>query len=84
MDTFFHHPDELHREVAQAGFAVRGIYGVEGPAWLAPDFEGWWNNPVYQERLLQIVRILETEPSLLGVSAHLIAVAEKQKVRRVV
>ncbi len=84
MDTFFHHPDELRQEVAQAGFAVRGIYGVEGPAWLLRDFEEWWNNPVYRERLLQIARTLESEPSLLGVSAHLIAVAEKQKVRRVV
>ena len=77
MDTFFHHPDELRREVAQAGFAVRGIYGVEGPGWLLRDFEEWWNNPEYQERLLRIARILETEPSLLGVSAHLIAMAEK-------
>jgi SAM-dependent methyltransferase len=83
-DTFFHHPDELRQEVAQAGFAVRGIYGVEGPGWLLRDFETWWNNPEYRDRLLRIARTLETEPSLLGVSAHLIAVAEKQKVRRVV
>ncbi len=76
-DTFFHHPDELHNEVAQAGFVVRGIYGVEGPCWLLHDFEDWWNNKEYQVRLLQIARTLETEPSLLGASAHLIAVAEK-------
>ncbi len=77
METFFHHPAELHQEVAQTGFAVRGIYGVEGPGWLLPDFEEWWNQPQYRERLLQIARTLETEPSLLGVSAHLIAVANK-------
>lgn len=83
-DTFFHHPDELRQEAAQAGFAVRGIYGVEGPAWLLRDFEAWWNNPEYQERLLQIARTLETESSILGVSAHLIAVAEKKRTRKVV
>ncbi len=77
MDTFFHHPDELRQEAAQAGFAVGGIYGVEGPAWLLRNFEEWWNSPLYQGRLLQIARTLESEPSLLGVSAHLIAVAEK-------
>jgi hypothetical protein len=77
MDTFFHHPDELRQEVAQAGFAVRGVYGVEGPGWLLSDVDAWWGNEEYRERLLHIARTLETEPSLLGVGAHLIAVAEK-------
>jgi ubiquinone/menaquinone biosynthesis C-methylase UbiE len=76
-DTFFHHPDELRQEVAQAGFVVRDIYGVEGPCWLLRDFDDWWKDPEYQERLLQIARILETEPRLLGASAHLMAVADK-------
>jgi ubiquinone/menaquinone biosynthesis C-methylase UbiE len=38
METFFHHPDELRNEVAEAGFVVTGIYGVEGPCWLLSDF----------------------------------------------
>ncbi len=84
MDTFFHHPGELLHEVAQTGFTVRGIYGVEGPCWLLRDFETWWNQAEYRERLLRIARTLETEPSLLGVSAHLLAVAEKKKDRMVV
>ncbi len=77
MDTFFHHPDELRQEVARAGFALTGIYGVEGPGWLLSDIDAWWDNEEYRERLLHIARTLETEASLLGVGAHLIAVAEK-------
>jgi ubiquinone/menaquinone biosynthesis C-methylase UbiE len=77
METFFHHPDELRRETAEAGFAVTGMYGLEGPAWLISDFDEWWTNPVYRERLLKIARNLETEPSLLGVSAHVMVVASK-------
>jgi SAM-dependent methyltransferase len=77
MDTFFHHPDELRAEVAKAGFATPSVYGVEGPGWLAPDFDAWWKNGEYRERLLQLARAVETEPSLLGVSAHLIAVATR-------
>ena len=77
MDTFFHHPDELRREVAAAGFAVGGIYGVEGPGWLLADVDEWWSQEETRERLLQIARTLETEPSLLGVSAHLVAVATR-------
>jgi SAM-dependent methyltransferase len=77
MDTFFHHPDELRAEVAEAGFAAAGVYGVEGPAWLLSDFDTWWDNSEYRDRLLQLARALETEPSLLAASAHLIAVVTR-------
>jgi ubiquinone/menaquinone biosynthesis C-methylase UbiE len=77
MDTFFHHPDELRSEVAEAGFIVRGLHGIEGPGWLVPEFDKWWANAEFRERLLQIARLLETEPSLLGISAHVMAVADK-------
>jgi ubiquinone/menaquinone biosynthesis C-methylase UbiE len=77
MDTFFHHPDELRQEVVRAGFAVTGIYGVEGPSWLLSDFDAWWDSQEYRDLLLRIARTLETESSLLGVSAHLVAVAKK-------
>jgi ubiquinone/menaquinone biosynthesis C-methylase UbiE len=76
-DAFFHHPDQLRSEVAGPGFAITGIYGVEGPAWLAQDFDNWWNTPEYRERLLKIARVLESEPTALGISAHLMVVAHK-------
>ena len=80
MDTFLHHPDELRQEVAQAGFMVRGIFGVEGPGWLlrSRELEEWWDNPELRGHLLQIGRAVETGPSPFGVSAHLIAVAKKR------
>ena len=65
----------MRDEVAAAGFGVRGIYGLEGPGWLPTGLDAWWEVPEYRERLLGIARALETEPSLLGVSAHLMAVA---------
>jgi SAM-dependent methyltransferase len=77
MDTFFHHPDELRTEVVEAGFASPNVYAVEGPCWLLSDFDSWWDNGEYRERLLQIARAVEREPSLLGVSAHMVAVATK-------
>jgi SAM-dependent methyltransferase len=77
MDTFFHHPDELRTEFVEAGFAAAAVYAVEGPCWLLSDFDAWWGNGEYRERLLQIARALEREPSLLGVSAHLVATAAK-------
>jgi ubiquinone/menaquinone biosynthesis C-methylase UbiE len=77
MDTFFHHPDELRNEVTEAGFMVKDVFGVEGPGWMLPDLDEWWGNNKYKERILEIARALETESSLLGVSAHLIVVATK-------
>jgi SAM-dependent methyltransferase len=77
MDTFFHHPDELRGEVAKAGFAAASVYGVEGPGWLASEFDAWWEKSEYRERLPQLARAVETEPSLLAASAHLMAVASR-------
>jgi SAM-dependent methyltransferase len=77
MDTFFHHPDELRGEIAEAGFEAARFFGVEGPAWLVSDFDAWWENGEYRERLLQLARALETEASLWAASAHLVAVAAR-------
>src|SRR5262249_49423723 len=77
MDTFFHHPDELRSEITQAGFIVDGLYGIEGPGWLLQDFDDWWSTPEYRQRLLDLARTLEMEPTLIGMSAHLMAAARK-------
>src|SRR5262249_55881911 len=77
MDAFFHHPDELRAEVAEAAFAAPSVYGVEGPGWLVSEFHAWWGNGGDQNRLLQLARALESESSLAGASAHLLAVATR-------
>ena len=77
METFFHHPDELKAEITDAGFLNSRIYGVEGPSWLAPNLDEWWNNEEQRDILLWIARALESEPALSGISAHLIAVGVK-------
>jgi SAM-dependent methyltransferase len=75
--AYFHHPDELRRELDFAGFAVTGVFGLEGPGWLLQNFETRWANPRTRADLLGIARSLEAEPSLLGLSAHLLGVACK-------
>jgi ubiquinone/menaquinone biosynthesis C-methylase UbiE len=76
-DAFFHRPDELRDEVAEAGFDVAGVFGIEGPGWLVPDFDSWWGDPERRERMLSIARRLEDEPGLAGISAHMLAVGRK-------
>lgn len=77
MDTFFHHPDQLLDEAREAGFAESKVYGVEGASWLVPNFDEWWENPEHRERLLESARALETEPSMIGISAHLMVVSRR-------
>jgi ubiquinone/menaquinone biosynthesis C-methylase UbiE len=76
-DAYFHHPDELREEVAEAGLSVADVYGLEGPSWLMHDLEEWLDDSKLKEKVLRVVRRLETEPSILGVSSHLFAVARK-------
>ncbi len=72
--AYFHHPDELAGEVRDAGFRLEGLFGLEGPGWLLQDFERRWADPPGRDALLRVARALEAEPTLLGVSAHLLAV----------
>jgi ubiquinone/menaquinone biosynthesis C-methylase UbiE len=75
--AFFHHPDELRREVTDAGLVLEHLLGVEGPAWLLQDFDAHWGDAGRRERLLGVVRRLEADPTVLGASAHLLVVARK-------
>lgn len=75
--AFFHHPDELKREVEEAGLRHEGTLAIEGPGWLLQDFDEHWRDEGRRARLLDSVRAVESEASLLGASAHLMAVARK-------
>jgi len=76
-DAYFHKPGELSREFLAAGFQVLEIAAIEGPGWLARDFDRLWKNPVQRERLLTAIRKVEREPSILGASSHIMAIGRK-------
>lgn len=77
-DAFFHRPGELSREFLAAGFEVEAVVAIEGPGWLARDFDPLWKDPVQRERLLACVRKVEREPSILGASAHIMCIGRKR------
>jgi SAM-dependent methyltransferase len=70
--AYFHTPDGLRQEIESAGFTGVTIYGVEGPGW---PLREEWADPGRRERILFAARSVETEPSLIGFSHHLIAAA---------
>ena len=75
--AFFHHPAELAEEIAIAGFALVDLFAVEGPAFALPEFARRFADSSSRERLLAFLRAVETEPTLLGASPHLLAVARR-------
>ena len=75
--AYLHRPDDLRREVTDGGLDVEGLYGVEGPGWILTDFVERWNDAERRDVLIQVARALESEPALLGSSAHLIVVGRK-------
>lgn len=72
--AFFHTPEGLAMEVEQAGFTGPAVYGVEGPGW---PLRAEWADERRREDILFAARAAETEPSLLGMSQHLIAAADR-------
>jgi ubiquinone/menaquinone biosynthesis C-methylase UbiE len=75
--AFFHHPDELRAEVEDAGLDTVSVVGVEGLAgWLA-HLGRRWDSKADREAILFVSRVVEAEPSLLGLSAHLLLVSRR-------
>jgi SAM-dependent methyltransferase len=70
--AYFHTPDEIATEAAEAGLDVVGQYGVEGAAWLMGEIDSWLDDPTQRVEVLDAMRLTESVPSLLGVSAHLL------------
>jgi SAM-dependent methyltransferase len=75
--AYFHRPEELAAEVHAAGLALDGVYGLEGPGWILPDVAERMGDAYRRASLLRVARMMETEPSVLGSSAHLLAVAQR-------
>jgi len=72
--AFFHHPTELAEEVEEAGFGLDALLGVEGPGWL---IDAAWADPQRRPTVLAAAAAVEREPTLIGLSAHLLAVGKR-------
>ena len=75
--AYFHRPEEFRAEALDAGLLVDGVFGIEGPGWLLADVDGRLEDERHRADLLHVARMLESEPSVLGISAHLLLVGRK-------
>lgn len=75
--AYFHHPDELLPELADAGLEPRARYGIEGPGYWYPDLDERLDDPDRAALVVQAARTLESEPTTIGISSHLLAVGRR-------
>jgi SAM-dependent methyltransferase len=73
--SFFHRPDELVDECRAGGLDVVEFVAVEGPSWFLPDLPERLADPARREVVLEVLRAIEHEPSLMGASGHFLAIA---------
>ena len=76
-DAYLHRPEEFSSEVVEAGFQHQATLAVEGPAWLFRSVENYWTDPDQRAAVLDLIRKVEAEPSILGMSAHILAIGTK-------
>jgi len=72
--AYFHRPEEFRSELDDATFTDAVLLAVEGFGWLLGDLERRMKDP---DPLLRAIRLTETEPSMLGCSAHVIGAATR-------
>ncbi|MGH3480119.1 MAG: class I SAM-dependent methyltransferase [Nocardioidaceae bacterium] len=75
--AFFHRPEQLAEEVGSADLSVVDLVGVEGLAGWLPHLAHRWTDEADRDVILSAARLVEAEPTVLGLSAHLLAVARK-------
>ena len=70
--AYFHRMAELRAELEEVGGREVELVAVEGFGWLLDDLPERMRAPA---ELIRAIRLTESEPTMLGVSAHVIAVA---------
>jgi len=75
--AYFHRPEDLAAECSAAGLMHEATVAIEGAGWLLPDLDGRLADDRRRAVLLDALAALESEPALLGASAHLLAVARR-------
>jgi ubiquinone/menaquinone biosynthesis C-methylase UbiE len=75
--AYLHRPDELGEEVSAAGFRITKVVAIEGFGTYLPGLREHWRDTTYRTYLLGALEQTESEPSMIGISSHVMVVAAK-------
>jgi SAM-dependent methyltransferase len=73
--SYFHRPEDLASEVREAGLELRELVAVSGSVKLLPGLSQLLDRQESREHVLSVLRLLEAEPSLIGLSQNFVAIA---------
>lgn len=76
--AYLHRPEELAAEFVEADLCHETTLAIEGVGWLLLDLDQQWADPDHRHRLLDLLRTLEAEPTMLGASSHIVAVGRRR------
>jgi ubiquinone/menaquinone biosynthesis C-methylase UbiE len=74
--SYFHRPEELASEINDAGLDLRQLVAPSGSVKLLPGLSEYLDVPQQRDYVLSVLRLLEAEPSLMGMSQNFLAIAE--------
>ena len=75
--AFYHRPGQLKEEIQEADFLNISILPVEGLIWLDKNYFSTRANPEDKKRMMALLEKTETDPDLLALSPHIVAIASK-------
>jgi ubiquinone/menaquinone biosynthesis C-methylase UbiE len=74
--SHFHRPEELTSEIKDAGLELRQFVAASGNVKLLPDLSQRLDVTESRDHVLSVLRLLEAEPSLIGMSQNFVAIAQ--------
>jgi ubiquinone/menaquinone biosynthesis C-methylase UbiE len=75
--SFFHHPKELENELKASKFKVKSMIAIESLVIAKNKFNEIWGNENARNNLLSFIEKIESDSSILGASAHIMAIGQK-------
>ena len=74
--SYFHRPEELADEIKDAGLDLRQLVAASGSVKLLPGLSELLDTSEGRHHVLSVLRLLEAEPSLIGISQNFVAIAQ--------
>ncbi len=74
-EAHFYRPSLLRSELKAAGLESLDLLAVEGMAWLDCKFFESWASPTKRQRLMELIKLTESDEELLCFSPHIMVVA---------
>ena len=76
--AYFHRPEELEAELKDAGFSDCQLLVIESILSYIPDFTKNWKNQSFRSLLLDTLKEMESDRTILGLGGHIMGVAKKK------